>query len=122
MTRVLPPEEWPRLGEQRAAFYSSVNPEDIRVVVVEEGADIVAAMAVIRIPHLECFWMAPEKTGNAGVTRALLRGAFDEAKGFAPHWMLANSDSERTSETLKRLGGEWLPVHTYMLKFREVGV
>jgi hypothetical protein len=122
MTRVLPREEWHRLGEQRAAFYSSVNPEDVRVVVVEEGEEIVATMAVMRMTHLECFSMVPEKVGNAGVTRALLRGAFREAAEFAPHWCLANSDSERTNETLTRLGGEFLPVHTFMLRFSQVEV
>ena len=120
MTRVLPREEWHRLGEERAAFYSSVNPEDVRVLVVEEGGDIVATMAVMRMTHLECFWMAPDKAGNAGVTRALLRGAFEAASGFAPHWILANSDSERTNDTLRRLGGEFLPVHTFMMRRPEV--
>ena len=120
--RVLPREEWRRLGEERAAFYSTVNPEDVRVVVVEDGGEIVATMAVLRVPHWECFWMAPEKVGNAGVTRALLKAALTEAAEFAPHWILANSDSEQTNKTLQRLGGEWLPVHTYMLRFRDVEV
>ena len=116
MTRVLPREEWHRLGEERAAFYSSVNPEDIRVVVVEERGQIVATMAVLRIPHLECFWMAPDKAGNAGITRSLLRAAFGEVSGYAPNWCLANSDCPETNATLERLGGEWLPVHTYMMR------
>lgn len=120
--RVLPPEEWHRLGDQRAAFYSSVNPEDVRVLVVEEGEEIVATMAVLRIPHLECFWMAPDKAGNAGVTRALLRAAFREARDYSPNWFVANSDCEETNETLCRLGGEFLPIHTYRFRVGEVEV
>jgi hypothetical protein len=118
--RVLPPEEWSRLGEERAAFYSSVNPEDVRVVVVEDEGEIVATMAVMRMTHWECYWQAPETAGNAGITRALLRGAAAEAEKFAPHWYLANSDSEEMNDTLRRLGGEFLPVHTY--RFRVDGV
>ena len=120
--RILPREEWGRLGEERAAFYASVHPEDVRVIVVEEAGEIVATMAVMRMTHLECFWMAPYKAGNAGITRALLRGAFEAASEFAPNWFLANSDGPEMSETLERLGAEQVFVHTFRFRTSELGV
>lgn len=119
-TRILPPSEWHRLDDETRAFYETLGPEDIAVVVVEKGDAIVARLAVMRIPHLESFWMAPEVEGNAGVTRALWKAATEQAGEWARHWYYANAEADETMDTLKRLGGEWMPVHTFMFTRQRV--
>ena len=113
--RILPPEEWHRLDDETREFYETMAPEDVAVVVVEMDGAIVARLAVLRVPHWESFWMAPEKAGNAGVTRALLRAATEQARKWAPNWIVANAEPGPMTDTLKRLGAQWLPVHTFML-------
>lgn len=115
MTRILPSAEWHRLDAQSEAFCASVNPSDVAPVVVEDEGEIVARMLVVRVPHLEGFWIAPEKAGNAGVTRALLRAATVKAREWAPYWIHVNAESEAMCDTLIRLGGELLPVQTFNL-------
>jgi hypothetical protein len=119
ITRFLPPEEWSRLDPEAAAFYATMAPEDVAVVVVEEGENIVARMAVIRVPHFESFWMAEHVKGNAGVTRSLLRAATKQARKWAPKWIMANAEDDAMCKTLERLNGRWLPVQTFMLPLRE---
>lgn len=118
-TRILPREEWPRLPDEAKAFYETMAAEDVAVVVVEEGENIVARMAVIRVPHFESFWMASHVAGNAGVTRSLLRAATEQARKWTPNWILANAENDAMCKTLERLNGEWLPVHTFMLHLNQ---
>lgn len=118
--RILPREEWDRLPEDVAAFCATLNPEDVAPVVVEDAGVIVARLLVMRAPHLESFWIAPEYAGNAGVTRALLRGATEQALQWGPTWVMANAEPGAMCDTLERLGGQWLPVHTFMLPLRKI--
>ena len=114
-TRILPREEWPRLDPEQVAFYETMAPEDVAVVVVEDAGMIVARMAVIRVPHFESFWIADHAKGNAGVTRSLLRFATKQARKWAPNWIMAQAGNDEMCATLERLNGQWLPIHTFML-------
>ena len=120
MTRTLPREEWHRLPQETQDFLHTMNPEDVAVKVVEEGGEIVARMTVMRVPHWESFWMAPERLGNAGVTRALLIAAREQARQWAPYWFYANADSDATMKTMERLGGVWMAMHTYLVPFQRL--
>lgn len=120
--RILPREEWGRLPDEIVAFLGTMNADDASVVVVEEGREIVARMVVMRVPHLESFWMAPDKLGNAGITRALLRGAVTQAREWAPNWIYANADNEETMRTLGRLGGRYMPMHTFLMPLQRLEV
>lgn len=117
--RILPPEEWDRLPEDVALFCTTLRPEDVAAVVVEDEGVIVARMLVMRAPHWEAFWMADEAAGNAGITRALLRAATEKAREWGSTWIMANAAPGPMAKTLERLGGEWLPVHTFMLPTKE---
>ena len=117
--RILPPEEWDRLGDA-ADLYRTMNPEDAAVIVVENGGAIVARLAVLRVPHFESLWLAPEAIGNAGIARAMVRAATKKAAEWAPHWIMANADNDATCKLLERIGGHWLPVHTFLLPLQRV--
>ena len=116
--RILPPEEWGRLPEDVAAFCATLRPEDVAPVVVEDSGVIVGRLLVMRAPHLESWWVADEHFGNAGVTRGLLRGAMEKAREWGGGWVMANAEPGPMCDTLARLGGDWLPVHTFMLPQR----
>lgn len=113
--RILPREEWDLLDEETVDFCLTLNPEDVAVVVVEDSGVIVARMVVARAPMWEKFWMASSAKGNAGITRALLRAANEKAAEWSPHWLIAHAEPGPMGDTLERLGGQWLPVHTFML-------
>jgi len=118
--RILPRDEWWRLKAEDAAFFSTVNPDDVAVVVVEEAGEIVAQMGVLRIPIIEAFRMATEKVGNAGVTRALLGAVREQAMKWAPYWLHAYAGDDAMGKVLLRLGGEPLPVQPFNLPLRRL--
>lgn len=120
--RILPREEWYRLPGDAVALYETMRPEDVSVVVVEDAGEIVARMGVLRIPHFESFWMAPDKIGNAGIARMLLRAAGKTAANWARSWILANASTEDDGvrQFLERVGS-WMPVHTFMLQLGSDG-
>ena len=116
--RILPREEWHRLDAEAVALFETMNPEDVAVVVVEEGDAIVARLGVLRVPHLESLWVAPQKVGNAGVARALIRCAGEKAAEWSPNWAAAYADRDDIRALLVRLGGRYVPVDTYVIPLR----
>lgn len=113
--RVLPPEEWDRLPEDVRAFCATLAPGDALPIVAEDSGVIVGRVVVMRAPHIESWWVATGYYGNAGVTRGLLRTALSQAKEWGSSWAMANAEPGPMTKTLERLGGEWIPVHTFML-------
>ena len=75
--RILPPEEWDKLSVTGLlTIGQTVRPEDIQIVVVEDGERIVSTMAVLRVTHFESLWIDPEYADIArGSVRAVVIGA-----------------------------------------------
>lgn len=114
-TRVLPREEWHRLAEtNNPQICGSVPPDDVRVVVVEDGGKIVGSMAVIRVTHLENIWLEKPR---AGVASALIKAAHAEARQWAKGWIMANVGwgRDRVAESVEAFGGSKIPVDTYLM-------
>jgi hypothetical protein len=88
----------------------------VRTVVVEEGERVVATMSVLTVPYLESAWLDRDHR-NAGVVRALVRGAWDVASADGTAWGFSASADENVSRVLTRLGGTPLPATFYMLPF-----
>lgn len=118
MTRILPRSEWHRLDADGRTLFETLPPECVSVVVVEEGGEIVGEMGVMRAAHFEGVRIAPEWRGNAGVTRALLRAAWEQASEWSGDWFLAHAENGRVGGLLERLGGRQIPVRTYMMPSR----
>lgn len=116
ITRILPPEEWPRLDFAR---FSQTGREmdlgDVQVVVVEDNGRIVAYMSVLRITHMEDLWFDPEYRGNAGVAKRMMKAGFTAAKKWADRWVWASTESEHMSDIVSRVGGVELPVKSYVI-------
>ena len=115
--RILPPEEWGRLeSTQLPQIAPTMRPEDVRIVVVEDGDEIVSTVAVLRVTHLESLWIDPRYRGNAGTNRALLRKAMETVREWSDRWVWGCCDTGRMSSILRRLGGVPLSsVKSYIL-------
>src|SRR6185369_10825009 len=74
-SRILPPEEWHRLvGTEAEKMFPHMNPEETRVMVVEDDAgEIAATWSLVRVVHAEFLWCAPKYRGSFGVAKRLLR-------------------------------------------------
>jgi len=117
MARVLPLAEYERLSVTgMPPFVPAVRPEDTEVIVVEEDGRIVASVGVLRIPHYEGWWIAPDYRGNAGVIRRLLKGAMQAALPWSSGWVWAAADTDHVRDLMRRLGGVELPVTSYALR------
>ena len=115
--RLLPGEEWStKLHEtQLPELLCYVSPKDAGIVVVEEGDRVIASLGVLRAPHFEGLWVAPEYRGNPGVMRALLKAGADEARKANEKWAMAFAAEEHMREFLSRLGHR-VPVDSYMVR------
>lgn len=72
-SRLLPPEEWPRLrGTLLDPAWQDFTPTD-QVLVVEDGGEIVGCVALFQRWHLEGCWLAPEHRGGVAAARHLWR-------------------------------------------------
>lgn len=73
-TRVLPREEWPRLDGTELELVWPHLPDTARVVVVEDGTDVLGCWAFFPVIHAEGLWIAEPHRKRTGVARRLLRG------------------------------------------------
>lgn len=109
-SRVLPPEEWPRLqGTDLETVWRNLNPADAYVFVVEDGDRIVATVAGLRYVVMECAWVHPEYRGRPGVTRRLLRGMYAVARRLGATRMMTLPANDAVQRIVEKLGGVRLP-------------
>lgn len=117
--RILPAAEWPRLAHTDIhAMLPFLNPADIDIVVIEDGADIVACWAVVRVVHLEGVWIHPAYRHKGSVARRLIRATWNVAKRLAPRWVMtaAREDDSITKRLLvKHLGAVQVPMTPYLV-------
>lgn len=73
-SRLLPVEEWPRLrGTLLDPAWQDFAPTD-RVLVVEDGGEIVGCVALFQRWHLEGAWIHPDCRGRVGIGRRIWSG------------------------------------------------
>lgn len=121
-TRILPQAEWSRLSETeipQALPY--LNPDDVRIVVVEDGDRIVGAWAVLRQVYLEGVWIAPEYRKRGTVAGRLLTRTLAVARQWAPTWAMTGATTKDVAGLLvKHLRACRLPQDTYVIPLREI--
>lgn len=119
--RELPQEEWGKLdGSDIGTAIPYHNPEDIRVIVVEDGDRIVGQWAVLTVPQLEGVWIHPDYRKRGRVAALLLEKTFDVAREQAPYMAFTGSQSQEISSLLTRhLGALKLEQETYIVPLSE---
>jgi N-acetylglutamate synthase-like GNAT family acetyltransferase len=115
-SRILPPEEWPRLeGTEAENVWPKLNPQSARILVVEEDGEIVATWTLLTVVHAECLWIAPEYRGSFGVTKRLLSGLREVASEWDVSKVITGSVSPHVTDLIMRLGGKSVPGQSFIL-------
>ena len=116
IARVLPESEWSKLAVTGfAQIGPTLRPEDVQIIVVEDGSKIVATMGVLRVTHFESLWIDPAYRGNAGLGRRLLKAGIQAARKWTDSWVWGASDTERMDKIIGRTGGKYLPITSYVI-------
>lgn len=115
-TRILWPDEWPRINvPELPPLFPYVAPQNIAVIVAEdEAGEIIGVLSALRVTHLEGIWVKPGLRGG-GVAHALFQQALDVARTRDETWVLggAADADEAMDGYIRRLGGFPLPVRFY---------
>lgn len=115
-TRILPPDEWFKLNTNGVPpLGTTLRPEDVQVVVVEDGERIVASLGVFRVTHFESLWIDPEYSGNPGLCRRLIRSSVAAARKWTDKWVWGASDTDKMDSIMGRCGGKSVPVSTFII-------
>lgn len=104
-TRVLPPEEWPRLvGTDAEAVLGQLDPRWTSVVVVEDAGRIVAHHLLVHVVHAEGLWVDPAyRHGLAG--GRLWHAVQREAARLGVHALMTASIDPMIDTLIAREGG-----------------
>lgn len=112
--RDLPPEEWHKLeGHPALQGQPLPDPTYHRVVVAEDGEELVAAWFMIHVVHLEPVWIDPRYRGGRLPVRMLseISSILDSCtvtKAFC------FADRPEIAGYLQRLGMQKLPYETFL--------
>lgn len=116
ISRILPPEEWPRLsGTEAETVWPHFKPENTRILVVEDEGEIVGTWSMVRVVHAECLWVAPKYRGAFGVAKRLLRGMRDIASAWGAVKVVTGSVSPEVTNMILRFGGFPMPGECFVL-------
>ncbi len=115
-SRVLPPEEWPRLnGTELEALWPKLDPGRARVVVVERDGAIVGAWGLVPIVHVEGAWIAPECRGRAGVARRLYAAMQAAARAMGAPFVWTGAESDGVRRLIAHVNGYRIPYESYVM-------
>lgn len=119
-TRVLPPEEWHRLtGTEVESIVPGLDPAQTAVLVVEDGDAIIGTWVLLRMAHVECFWIDPAHRGKAGVAARLLRSMRALTRRWGTPCPLTAAVTPDVAQMIERLGGIRLPGEHFALPMKE---
>lgn len=118
--RLLPPEEWAvkLAGTSLENAEATLDPAYCRVVVVEQGDQVVACWATMSIIHVEGLWQAPD--AGAGVSRALLTAMIGVLKESGAVEVLTQSLSPAVDTLIEKAGGRKVPGQTWVIPVKEL--
>lgn len=120
-SRLLPREEWPKLaGSEAETVWPLANPENARVVVVEDDGRIVATWMVLRMTHVECLWIDPGYRGRFSILRRLWKGVRAVAREWGSRTVLTAAMSDDVRSLIALAQGQQLPGDHYVIPLEEI--
>lgn len=109
-TRILPPDEYPRLNGTEAEQAWPLLTDAARVVVVEHDGAIVGCHLLQPVLHAECLWIHPDYRKKASVARRLWMGVRKTvAEQFHVGWFHTACASADVEQLLTHVGAVKLP-------------
>lgn len=116
-TRILPPDEWPRLrGTELEALWPLLDREHARVIAIEDHSRIVGCWAVYPLVHVEGVWIHPEYRRRGGVARRLLSMMRRVARGMGARAVQTAAVTEDVVALLEKLHAVELGGKHYSLR------
>jgi hypothetical protein len=120
-SRMLPPDEWPRLaGTEAETLWPHLDPANAQVLVVEHEGQIVGTWTVMRMVHVECVWVHPAYRGTFGVVKRLLRGMRAAARTWGARTVLTGAMTDQVRGLITSLHGVRLPGEHYVIPVEQV--
>jgi hypothetical protein len=117
-TRILPPEEWPRLaGTEAEAVWPHLDPNLTMVLVVEHEGAIVGTWVLVRVLHAECLWIAPAHRQRTSVARHLWGCLRAIARRLGVPAVVTAAVNDDTRRLLDHVNAERLPGDHYVMRF-----
>jgi N-acyl-L-homoserine lactone synthetase len=119
-TRILPPDEWPRLaGTEAEALVPHLNPSHAAVLVVEREERIVGCWVALQTLHAECVWLSSELGNPAPVAKQLVEGMFDIARSSGLRSIYTSAMTDEVRKLIEKLGGSALPGTAHVIPVPE---
>lgn len=116
-TRMLPPEEWPRLeGTEAETVWPLLDPERAQVLVVEDNGAIVGCWVLMSVVHAECLWIAEAHRGKTSVARRLWIGMQRAAQALGVPIVATAALSDEVRDLLDHVGATKVPGDHYAMK------
>jgi hypothetical protein len=115
ISRILPPEEYPRLVGTEAETVWPLLPSTARVLVVEDEARIVGCWVLIPVWHAECLWIATEHRGKASVARRLLAMLRRVATAEIVKGIWTAAQDAGVQQLLTKFGAKQVPGEHYIM-------
>lgn len=119
-TRVLPPDEWPRLeGTELEAVWPLADPSVMTVLVVEDGDQIIGCWSALSVVHVEGLWIHPAYQKRSSVGRRLWRGMTDVVRSaFGASSVVTAACSDEVRALLQTAGATMLPGESYVMQMK----
>ncbi len=116
-TRLLPPDEWPKLaGTEADAIWRDLDPALSHVIVVELDGDIVGTWILMSVLHAECLWIAPQYRKRASVGRRLWTTMQRTARSLGAPVVATAALSDDVRQMLDRIGAIHVPGDHYAMR------
>lgn len=114
-SRILPPDEWPKLaGTELEAVWPVLN-ADATVLVVEDEGRIVGCWAILTYVHVEGLWIAPAYRKQASVGRRLWFGMLAAVRRLGADRVITGAMTQDVRDLITSAGGALLPGDQYVL-------
>lgn len=114
-SRILPPEEWPRLDDVGAeTVWDLLDPETAQILVIEDEGQIVGTLTLMSVLHAECLWIKPSHRKGYGVGKRLLDGMWGAARGQGARALWSGSMSDAMTNILHRIGASEVPGRSFV--------
>lgn len=118
-TRLLPRDEWDRLRGTDLGMASSQLPPNTRVMVVEDGSEMVGCLALLPLTHCEGLYIAPAHRKRGRVLRRLLQALGREAQALSVPIVFPASTSAPMTDLIMGLGGIEIPARFFALNVEQ---
>lgn len=119
-SRELPIAEWPKLdGTELGSVWRVFDPDQTRVIVVEDDGQIVGCWSLFNVVHCEGIWIAPDHRKQGAVARRLLRMLTMTARSMGARAVVTSALTENVADLAKRIGANPLPGEHFVMPIRQ---